>query len=203
MPVNYPSCRRIFMNFGNFWVQEKKIHVTNCRFWGGKLEFLFFGTLTFWGDSNFWVLLIILPWGWTGLNHLLWTPAACEQLVLVSQMPFWICLSCSLFLGVKAFLWNSNFWEAPSTGISYIQKVRVPFFWNSNFWEAPSTGISYIQKVRVPFFWNSNFWEAPRTGFFCIQKLEFLIFWKSNFWEAPRTGFFCIQKVRVPFFLEL
>ena len=128
MPVNYPSCRRIFMNFGNFWVQEKKIHVKNCRFWGGKLEFLFFGTLTFWGDSNFWVLLIILPWGWTGLNHLLWTPAACEQLFLVSQMPFWICLSCSLFLGVKAFLWNPNFWEAPRTGLFCIQKMRVPFF---------------------------------------------------------------------------
>ena len=53
MPVNYPSCRRIFMNFGNFWVQEKKIPVKNCRFWGGKLEFLFFWTLTFWGHSNF------------------------------------------------------------------------------------------------------------------------------------------------------
>ena len=34
MPVNYPSCRRIFMNFGNFWVQEKKITCKKLQVWG-------------------------------------------------------------------------------------------------------------------------------------------------------------------------
>ena len=58
---------------------------------------------------------------------------ACEKLFLVSgngkwqQMPFWICLSCSLSLGVKAFLWKSNFWEVPRTRFFWIQKVKIPF----------------------------------------------------------------------------